>query len=182
LKESLVPELALESIWNDGVDIACGGSPRVLVDAIISSSSLPSRTQIQALSSSSAPDSEFASDEIEALEWQITEGASYDLLTWLVLWRDWTEPPKASFLGFDETEQHAAAQEWDGSIEEDEYYWPTAENDSTRVWEAAEEEQGVNDWGRGGMDPPMSTWGTDLPGANLADSWWAWGDGDSTKS
>ncbi|KAF8339590.1 uncharacterized protein EI90DRAFT_3037172 [Cantharellus anzutake] len=66
LSQSPSNELPVEQMWKEDIDIACGGSRKALIDALI-----------QRPSDGSEP------------EWQITE-AGADIGKWLVLWKNWT--------------------------------------------------------------------------------------------
>lgn len=129
-------ELPLEFLWlaND-IDIACGGIPRVLVDAFLMN---PVHGALQSAT-------EGDTSHLEP-EWEITQGPASDLLSWLVLWRKWVPPP---------AETYSAADEgiWDGSIDEDEYEWPTDQNAS-----AARPLEEWASW-QGPHVPPEDDWG-----------------------
>jgi hypothetical protein len=99
-------ELPLNMIWlSNRIDVACGGSPRVLLDAFLTNESQPEGRH-------------------EECEWVITQGSSSDLLSWFVLWRKWTQPPPLE----GDTDVWAAEEAGgplNGTTEEDEYEWLT---------------------------------------------------------
>lgn len=97
-------ELPLDMIWlSNRIDVACGGSPRVLLDAFLTSESQPE-------------------DQHEECEWVITQGSSSDLLSWFVLWRRWTQPPLLEG-NTDVWATEEAGDPLDETTEEDEYGW-----------------------------------------------------------
>jgi hypothetical protein len=100
-------ELPFEMLWlSDQIDVACGGSSRALLEAFFTNGSE-------------------SNGQHEECEWEIMQGSSSDLLSWFVLWRKWIQPPSVER---DEnlwaTEEDVAP--WDGTIEDDEYEWPTS--------------------------------------------------------
>lgn len=143
-------ELSLEFIWlvND-VDVACGGVPRALVNALLSSPPVP--TPEPTINGEAGPTGG------TELEWEITQGSQSDLLTWIVLWRRWIPPTDLSSGPDNGT--------WDGTIEEDEYEWPADHNGSAN--------SGFDEWPNWHTDVPAraNDWGSSAQEETHANEW-----------
>ena len=112
-------ELPFETLWlSNRIDIACGGSPRTLLEAFLTS------------------ESELKGHP-EEYEWEITQGPSSDLLSWFVLWRKWTQPPSLE-QDMNVWATEGDGSQWDGITEDGEYHWPTSDESDMRERETAE--------------------------------------------
>lgn len=138
-------ELPIEDLWSEGLDVACGGLPSALVDAVISAPPLP-----LAPSSTSPPN----------LEWETTQGASHDLFTWLILWKNWVPPPRPPPPA--ESGSDIGQGMWNGEIDEDDYYWPTSKPDEEAEpgWGQDQEHGGEEADVSASSLIEMSNWGT----------------------
>jgi len=141
LTRSPTNELPVEHIWKEDIDIACGGSLKALLDALV----------------------QRPLDESEP-EWQITE-AGADMGRWLILWKNWTPTAYKEMHDLWRSQDDTGREEIEGNIngaldEDSQDWWSEAyiqrpmAGEQSQQWDF--ESQNESNWDNAGWPSEQS--------------------------
>lgn len=165
-------ELSIDDLWlSNGLDAACGGMTKALIDALL----LPPSSDSDSQSTTTSLDIETNTITTvpPKLEWELTQGNPADILTWLVKWTKWTPPSTSSSLTAFTSRPYAAwrsdsGTDWEDDDDENEEYISLAQ--ARLEMDNEDEDRGSVGWTLQGSE--MET----LSMSKAGDLWASWGD------
>lgn len=184
-------ELSIDDLWlSNGLDAACGGMTRALIDALL----LPPSNIDASATTPSAGDDDSTSTYIPRdeptsstltiaavppeLEWELTQGNPADTLTWLVKWTTWTPPSlSSSSLTASNSRPYAAwgsdaGTKWENDDEDEGEYISLAQ--ARREMDDGDGDDDGGSWTLKDSEMEMMSKASDL--------WASWGNSETTEA